>query len=232
MKITPSYFYAVLGLGILLVIGIIFYSDHAHKAVSTSTSVASTTNPVNTGSAPLTGLSIYTNGQFGFSIFYPGTLKTEALFDTQYHLPSTWRVNALQNATGTPIISIVGYQTTNTNSFPRYFETEVRVGASADPHELAVCEKPGNGEASLPDMIINGVTWKAFSLEDAGMMQYLKGVSYRIIHDKTCYALEEIETGSSYRDTATNSADIPQTTLDKHYADLSSIVQSFNFARS
>jgi hypothetical protein len=158
-------------------------------------------------------------------------MKTSKTFDMQYHLPATWRVNALPNATGTAIFEVIGYSTTSSSSFPRYFETEVRVGASADPSELAACDKPSNGESSLPDKIINGITWKVFTMQDAGMMQYLQGTSYRTIHDKTCFALEKIETGSSYRDDPPSVADIPQSTLDEHFADLVPIIQSFTFAR-
>jgi hypothetical protein len=233
----PVAFYSVLAIGVLVVIGVIAWGVHIHGSdyLLTSsrqgsiTSVASST--LSAGSPSLAGLSIYTNGQYGFSLFYPSTMKAQATFDSQYHLPATWRVNALPNATGTPIVAIVGYTTTSSNSFPRYFETEVRVGASADPSELATCEKPGNGESSLPDKVINGVSWKAFSLQDAGMMQYLQGISYRTIHDDTCFALEQVETGSSYADDPPSTKDIPQATLDQHYTALVPIIQSFTFAR-
>lgn len=222
-----SAFYAILTIGLLLMAGIAWWGTHLHAS---NPSTASSTSTVATDT-PLTGLSIYANGQYGFSIFYPEQAKVETSFDMQYHLPATWRVNALADATGTPIIALVTYHTTSDHSFPRYFETEVRVGVSADPHEVAACEKSGNGETALPDKVINGVTWKAFALQGAGMMQYLTGISYRTIHDKQCYALEQIETGSSYRDDPLSSADIPQSVLDQHYADLIPIIQSFTFAR-
>jgi hypothetical protein len=63
------------------------------------------------------------------------------------------------------------------------------------------------------------------------MMQYAKGVSYRTIHDGACFALEQIETGASYRDDAPSSKDISDTVLQKHYADLATIVQSFSFVQ-
>lgn len=223
-----SAFYAVLGVGFILIAGVVWWGTHLHSSISPTAS--STASALATSTPPLTGLSIYTNGVYGFSIFYPEQSKTETTFDMQYHLPATWRVNALTDATGTPVIAIVTYHTTSDNSFPRYFETEVRVGVSSDPAEVSACGKVGNGETPLPDETINGVIWKAFALEDAGMMQYLKGVSYRTIHDKQCYALEQIETGSSYIDTP-NPSDIPQATLDKHYTDLTSVIQSFSFAR-
>ena len=227
-----SAFYAVLGLGIILVAGIIWWGIYSHHAKTAAlSSVATSSAVVASSTQPLKGLSIYTNGVYGFSIFYPGSDKTETTFDTQYHLPANWRENALQDASGTPIFAIIGYSTQSDTSYPRYFETEVRIGASKDPQELAACEKPSENETQLPDAVINKVTWKAFGLQDAGMMQYLQGTSYRTIHDNTCFALEEIETGSSYRDTASSTSNIPDATLTQKYQDLSSIVQSFSFAR-
>ena len=224
-----SAFYAVIGLGVILIALVIWFGISAHhaptSATATSTSVVATTTP------PLTGLAIYTNGQYGFSIFYPQRDTTETTFDSQYHLPATWRVNALPTATGTPILAIVDYKIPNQTTYPRYFETEVRIGASNDPQEIAACEKVGNGEMAIADKVIGGVTWKAFSLQDDAMMQYLNGISYRTMHDGYCFALEEIETGSSYRDESTSTSDISDATLAQKFQDLSSIVQSFSFAR-
>jgi hypothetical protein len=222
-------FYAVLGIGFLLIASVVWWGTHLNQAKpQASPSSIATTNSTSTPS--LVGLSIYTNGQYGFSIFYPGQLKTTGIFDTTYHLQSTWRVNPLPNATGTPIIEILGYETKSDHAFPRYYKNEVRVGASADSREVAACTRAGNGERALADKLINGVTWKAFTFQDAAMMQYISAISYRTVHDHLCYALEQIEAGASYRDTP-DPADIPQAVLDKHYADLSSIIESFTFAR-
>jgi hypothetical protein len=225
-----SAFYAILGAGIIIIACVIWYGVSLHHP-KLSTSAASSTTSSTTPEKSLAGLSIYTNGTYGFSIFYPESDTTETTFDSQYHLPATWRVNALPDATGTPILAIIGYSTKSDNSYPRYFETEVRIGASKDPKEVAACAVVGNGETALPDQVIGGTTWKAFTLQDAGMMQYLSGVSYRTVHDGTCYALEQIETGSSYRDDPPSAKDIPDTTLKEKYADVNSIVSSFSFAK-
>ena len=155
----------------------------------------------------------------------------ETVFDSQYHLPATWRVNALTNASGTPVIAVVGYSTKSDTSYPRYFETEVRVGVSSDPKEIAACEKVSNGEVAGQDAVINGVTWKTFGLQDAGMMQYLSGTSYRTVHNNVCYALEQVETGSSYRDDASSSLDISDAVLKEKFDALTTIIQSFSFAK-
>jgi hypothetical protein len=225
-----SAFYSLLTLGIIVMLAIAWWGFHKHSK-DVAGANATTTVQEASDTPSLSGLSIYTNGQYGFSMFYPAQAKTETVFDQQYFLPNTWRVDAFSDATGTPIIAIVGYETKSSTSYPRYFETEVRIGASTDPHEVAACNSPTGDETSLPDKVINGVRWKAFVLQNAGMMQYLKGISYRTIHDNTCFALEQVETGSSYRDTKASSSDIPDATLDQHYNDLSSIVESFSFAR-
>ena len=110
-----SAFYAIIGAGVLLVIGIVWWGVGHKSAPPTAAHQATSTQQTNT--PPLTGLSIYTNGQYGFSLMYPASDKTEAAFDTYYHLPSTWRVNALANATGTPVIAVVGYTVTNATRF-------------------------------------------------------------------------------------------------------------------
>jgi hypothetical protein len=225
-----SAFYAIIGAGVIMVACVIWYGLHAHQPDASSVA-SSTASSTSIPEKSLAGLSIYTNGTYGFSIFYPGADKTEAVFDSQYHLPPTWRANALPDTTGTPIFAIVGYSTQSSSSYPRYFETEVRIGASKDPKEIAVCERVGNGEVAMPNKVIGGVTWKAFAMQDAGMMQYLSDVSYRVIHDKACFALEEIQTGSSYRDDPPSSSDIADSVLKQKYADLDTIVSSFSFAR-
>ena len=226
-----SAFYAVLGLGVIVIGGVIWWGTHAHRTAPVAVTSQTTTSPSVSSTTSLAGLAIYTNGKYGFSIFYPQSDSTETTFDSQYYLPATWRVNALNSATGTPIFAIIGYKTQSDTSYPRYFETEVRIGASADPQEIAACDTTGNGEVALPDTVINKVIWKTFSLQDDAMMQYLNGTSYRTIHDNTCFALEEIETGSSYRDDATSTSDIPDSVLSQKFKDLDSIVQSFSFAR-
>ncbi len=186
------------------------------------------------GAAPIAvGDAIYTNGTFGFVVQYPESATVDNDFTSYYHLPSYWRANALPNATGTPVVSFTVYSTKSENSFPRYFAALIRVGVSSDKQEIAQCLKPtpNQGETALPDVSLNGTVWKAFSFESAGMQQYVRGVSYRSIHEGRCIALEKIAVGSSYRDDPASDKDIPQATLDAHYESLDRIVQSFTVVR-
>lgn len=176
------------------------------------------------------GQAIYTNGPYGFTMFYPENATVNYGFETSYHLPSVWRANALASTQGNSIVEIVPYTRTSENSYPRYFTAMVRVGASTDPDELAACERATSdqGEVALPDVVINGTTWKAFSFENAGMMQYVRGVSYRTLHEGACIALERIQVGSSYRDVPSEQ-DIPDTELQAAYESLTPLIESFSF---
>lgn len=186
-----------------------------------------------TTTAPFNGESLYTNGPYGFVVKYPEEATVEYAFTSTYHLGSNWRANTLPNATGTPVVSFVTFGVKSDTHFPRYFYAMVRVGVSDDKREITQCLKPttNQGETPLPDTVIGGVTWKAFAFQNAGMQQYVKGISYRTMHEGRCVALEQIATGSSYRDDPASPEDISQEILDAAYQSLSSIVQSFTFAR-
>jgi hypothetical protein len=177
------------------------------------------------------GLAIYTNGPHGFSIFYPESSEVAYAFEPSYHVGSAWRMNALPESEGAPVVAIIPYAVRSEDSYPRYFTAMVRIGASSDPKEVARCESIGQGEAALPDASINGRTWKAFSFAQAGMMQYARGVSYRTLFEGKCIAMEKIQAGSSYREDAPTERDVPDTVLLSEYEKLSAIVESFTFAR-
>lgn len=207
--------------------GVAWYLVSTSKqAIPPGSSVASTT-PLSTGDA------IYTNGIYGFMLQYPEVAVVENAFSASYHLGTYWRANALPNATGTPVVSIAPFTTVSDHSYPRYYTALIRVGVSTDKKELAQCLKvtPNQGETVLPDVVLNGTTWKAFAFQNAGMQQYVKGISYRAIHEGYCVALEKIAVGSSYRDDPDSPEDIPDTELEKQYELLDKVVQSFTFVK-
>jgi len=201
--------------------------DTRNDAFGTSEPTASTTPTVTDE------LSIYTNGTYGFSIFYPEDAEVSYMFDASYHLGSNWRENALPEGVGTPLVAFIPYSVESENSYPRYFNAMVRIGASTDPAELARCEKIADeqGETVLPDIEIGGRTWKAFSFQSAGMMQYASGISYRTLFEGKCIAMEKVRTGASYREDAPSVNDVSDEVLDAEYESLAAIVQSFTFAR-
>lgn len=203
-----------------------YLADSRHDSLTRPEPVSTSTPEVSEGTA------IYTNGIYGFSLFYPEQAEVSYDFDVSYHLGSSWRANALPDVPGTPIVAIIPYRTASEDSYPRYFNALVRIGASQDERELERCEEVDTsaGETALADKEIAGRTWKVFSFESAGMMQYARGVSYRTVFEGRCIALEQIRTGSTYRDMASE-RDISDEVLDAEYEKLTQIVASFTFAR-
>ncbi|MEK7602195.1 MAG: hypothetical protein AAB472_01805 [Patescibacteria group bacterium] len=206
--------------------GVATYLVFSHKAVAP----APTQGTLN--SQDLQGQALFTDGEYGFSLRYPEKYETSFNFASYYHLPSYWRANALPEATGTPILAIVGYRLQSEHSYPRYYDAEVRVSASKDPKEVARCEKAASeqGEKQLPDAVIGGTTFKVFSFQDAAAMQYVKGVSYRTVHEGACVVLEQLATGSNYRDDPKSSEDISDDVLTSKYDALNAIIPTFAFA--
>lgn len=197
------------------------------------TPVPVVTDTATTTSDQLSGRSIYTNGEYGFIVSYPEAARLEEAFSPEYHLPATWRANALPDGEGAPIAAIVAYSTASDHSYPRHFTAMVRIGASTDADELSRCLDAADeqGEKALPDVNLNSTVWKAFEFGDAAMMQYVKGVSYRTVHEGACIALEKIQSGSSYRDDPVSDEDIADEVLQARYKSLDTIVESFTFAR-
>ncbi|KND47290.1 MAG: hypothetical protein AB199_02585 [Parcubacteria bacterium C7867-004] len=220
-------FLTFLALILLIAGGTIWYLTSSHeKAIENRQPI------VGEGATVAEGQAIYTNGTHGFSVFYPESATVDYSFDPTYHLASTWRASALPDSTGTPVVSFIPYSVKSDSTYPRYYIAMVRIGVSEDPKEIASCLEPtkDQGETELPDRVINGTTWKAFSFENAGMMQYARGISYRSIHEEKCVALEQIRTGSSYRDEP-KAEDIDDSVLDKAYEDLDAIVAGVTFVR-
>lgn len=222
--ILPLFLVALIGIAG----GVAWYLVHSRQeAIGQTGTVATSTDSTFSGEA------IYTNGTYGFAVRYPEMAKVAYTFEPTYHLGQYWRATAAADSIGTPLVSFVTYETTSENSYPRYYYTMVRIGVSTDKKEVDACTKiaKDQGETPLPDETFGGATWKVFSFQSAGMMQYAKGVSYRTVYEGTCYALEKIATGSNYRDDPASSKDIPEAELTKHYDELDAIVHSFMFAR-
>ena len=181
-------------------------------------------------------LSVYKNSEYGFEISYPGNLVATTTFNNYYHLGTAWRADALLdnngNATGEPIVSIPVYRVNNSNngayvSYPLYYDAELRIGVSSDPKDVQTCLLSTNETLGVSETI-NGINFSKFIIQSAGMMQYLEGVSYRTIRNNTCYAIEQLKTGSSYRD-APNSKDIPDPVLGSYYNQIPDIIKTFKF---
>ena len=185
-------------------------------------------------------VSTYTNDQYGFELTYPGDLQPEYKFKQYYNLPKTWRVSAPEGDNGEAVVSIPVFRIDNQGAngsaegkpYQLYFDAEVRVGVSSSTESVADCYKtdPGYTTQKVTDVEINGLTFKKFDFSGAGMMQYVQGESYRIIHNGTCYAVEAVKTGSSYRDDSMKPG-IPDSTLDSYLIEANNIAQRFRFTK-
>lgn len=223
----------LIGLVVWALVRILNYSPRSENgdqfsAVDISSQTASMTLATSPGSR--TPSETYTNQTYGFSISYPADLRTGPF--TPFHaLRNNWRVNASPDMRGTPIVAIVVARmengTTTEKSYPLFFGAEVRVGVSND---MERCYDPDDGYTleTVADVSINGATWKKFIFGNAAATQYLSGASYRTIRNGKCYALEQIRTGSTYRDDSMAVA-YSDGELDALYAKTSPIILSFRF---
>ena len=216
--------YAVIGIGVILMAFIAWWFGFREQE-----EVAA---PEPTPSIELSeGLSIYTSGEHGFLLAYPEGAEVKEEFSHD-RLGDAWSVNALPDAAGTPLLSIITYRIQNESSYPRHYSTLVRVGVSDDAREVARCTeaRTQQGETALPDRTLGDETFNVFSFGDAGMMQYVNGVSYRTVHNGMCWAIEQIQVGSSYREEP-HPSDIEDDVLEAEFTKLDSIIESFRFAR-
>ncbi len=176
-----------------------------------------------------TGFKTYTNANYGFEFTYPENLTPLNTFNAYNHLGSTWRFQAPDTSKGIPVVSILAYRVENIPNYPRYFDTEMRIGVSKDPADVRDCLLPDPDNTITPtQQTINGVTVSVIPIEDSGMMQYLEGTSYRVVHNGMCFAIEQLKNGSDYRDTP-SPKDISDSVLDGYTNQVADMVQSFKF---
>ncbi len=182
-------------------------------------------------------LKTYVNNDYGFELKYPSDYEATSTFGQYYHLQNLWRAEASPASNGKPIVSIPVFQidqggVATGKSYPLYFDAELRIGASSDPQDILNCYKPDPGYTSqkITDTTINGIVFKKFDFQNAGMMQYVQGESYRVIHNGMCFAVEQIKTGSSYRDSSMFQG-IPDDQLNGYYDEAGKIIQTFKFTK-
>ena len=215
---------------LFLIIGSFFFHPPSHQ----QNDVNSIGNEPSTSVTPGTGtiaLATYTNPTYGFEIRYPMNLATSSEFKAYYALLESWRIGASDTGKGVKLVSIISKRIENENSYPRYFDAEVRVSASKDKADVTDCYKndTGHDDTTVGEKVINGVTWKTFTLDDAAMMQYLAGTSYRTIHNGACVVMEHIKAGSSYRDDPKTPSDPTDAELNSYFDNLSGVVETFRF---
>ncbi len=192
---------------------------------------ATSTPPEATSTVP-EGWSPYTDAAHGFQIDYPSTITPTSTFGMWYHLSNGWRAELPPDSTGTPVVAFPIFVTESSSSYPRYFDAEVRIGVSENTADVQGCTAPDSyAPASSTAISINGIPFTEFPIQSAGMMQYAGGESFRVVHNGLCYAVEQLETGSYYRE-ATTSQDISDATLQSYYEKGWDIVKTFRFTDS
>jgi hypothetical protein len=202
------------------------------SAASTTPATGGTGQP--TGTVKPDGLSGYTNGEYNFSLRFSPSIQPTNFFSTFHILASNWRINAAQANQGKAIVSFPIFRidqgdVATGKSYPLFYDTEVRVGVSPN---VAKCYEADAGYANqkVTNVVINGVTFKKFSSSDAAMMKYIQAESYRTIHNNNCYVLEQVRTGSSYKDD-TMKPGLSQATLDSYYNMGETIIKTFKFTK-
>lgn len=172
----------------------------------------------------------YTDPVYGFSISYPSDLHTTR-FAAFHALGNKWRVNAPSESRGTSVVAIpiirIDSGTSSQKTYPLFFDAEVRIGISDDTANCYASDE-GYTLQTVADVDIGGVTWKKFIFGDAATMQYLSGASYRVVRNNRCYVVEQIRTGSAYRDDSM-AVTYTEQDLDAFFARTTPIVMSFRF---
>jgi hypothetical protein len=183
-----------------------------------------------TAESPPSQLITHVNETYGFSVAYPKKINPEITFRKYSSLGDTWMAGASEESKGKALLCIPIFRVTNENSYPRNWNTEIRIGVTTDPIELQTfLSKSTYTDVPPKEEIINGITFYVFPIQDAGMMKFLSGSSYRTIHNGVGYAIERIKTGSIYRDSNNSSKDIPDSVLESYFNQTLSIVNSFQF---
>lgn len=175
----------------------------------------------------------YANATHGFTISYPRELTTENFGVFHALNNNDWRFGATAEKRGTPVVAIPIIKIDNMGStkknYPLFYTAEVRVGVSTDVDQCYAKENEYTSP-TVTDVTINGVAFKKFDFGSAATQQYVSGSSYRTIRNNTCYVIEQIRNGSSYRD-ETLTGGYSDADLDAFYAKTRSIVMSFTFTK-
>ena len=226
----------------LLVLTGYFYSKKestTDSELTTATSTQVTTPGTTTGSPGTTpvgtdGLHGYANATYGFTMRFPDGVQARNDFSTFSNLPSSWRLYPQLANQGTAVASFIIFRqdqggVATGKSYPLFYDAEVRVGVSPNMKDCYVTDA-GYGNETVTNVTINGVAFKKFSTSDAATMKYVQAESYRTVHNKMCYVLEQIRSGSSYRDD-TMTTGLSQAVLDSYYNIGATIIKTFKFTK-
>jgi hypothetical protein len=163
---------------IIALIGTLVLMLHTRTAPVTGTQTEATTTERTAPIIDPSALSIYTNGEYGFSFFYPadGTVVDSFGSSTQTYISNTWRAGS--SVKGTLIVQI---QTS---------QGALTFGESTDAHERALCLTAGPAETKQGSVMVGSTTWQHFSFDKVGTENPQHIISYRTIQKNACLAFE------------------------------------------
>lgn len=151
------------------------------------------------------GFNSYANSQYNFTIKYPTYVQSKNTFSTFHELGTNWRLYAGPANQGKQILELTihnidqGGYSDGKQTYPLFFTAKVRIGTSANIKDCYATDSD-NPNQKISNAIINGTQWKKFSTSDTSTMKYVQVESYRTIRNNTCFAVEKIKNGSTYRD--------------------------------
>lgn len=223
MPKNTNYIVAIILIVLFVSLGSVYFGEkHAKEqesALSNNASSSTNTNIQENGGAAtgeikkptvlttgsIAGFHSYANATYNFSIQYPSYVQPLTSFATFHEIGNNWRLYASQANQGKSVVSFSihnidqGPYSTGKQTFPLYFTSEVRVGVSPNVKECYTADA-GYTNQKITNVTINGIAFKKFSTSDAAMQKYVQAESYRTIHNNSCYVIEQIRNGSSYRD--------------------------------
>ncbi len=173
-------------------------------------------------------LATYRNQDYSFTLQYPADLSPAEGGET-------WSAAASANGgseAGTAIVTIpvvnIDHDSTKPYPYPLFFTAWVSVGVSPDTADCYEDIQAEPNNYTPRDVTIGGLPFKVGTTSDAGMMKYTVVTSYRIIHNGACYAVEQAEYGSSYRDENTLPG-LSHDQLQAYYDQAGTIARSIRF---
>jgi len=122
-------------------------------------------------------LSLYANGEFGFSLVYPAA--AEVLDPASGAEAFPWRTGA-NSESGTPTASF---------HLPA---GELRIGVGESEEARRACLTSAPFEQSAGTRTLGETTWQVFIFEQLGMENVRGITSYRVLHGEQCFAIETL----------------------------------------
>lgn len=182
------------------------------------------------GGAPSNpALATYTNTAYSFSLRFPKGLVVapgSGPWSTVARLGGGPR-------TGKALLRITVFRVDHRDAtgpypYPRFYDSSVTVGVSTD---IAACygsASASGGPVAAPVVSLGGHLFHKLNVMDVGGSQYTLATSYRIIHDNRCFAIDQIERDSDYRDRYTRPG-LSDADLIGYYDEAGVIARTFRF---